>query len=107
MRALLEVKVHPPKDLGRVPSKTVVQLPRYVGTGTRKTGSNLIPATHNADGSISEAAQRLLLEQALKHMQGHRTRYGEILPAATRERLDAYISALEMDCKKAAVRAVA
>ena len=109
MRALLEVKIAPVKAAGPIPGAgetTTVAVPQYIGTGTRRTGSQMVPM-FDADGSVTEQGARMMLEQALKQMEGHRTRYADFLSPAAAKTLDVYMRALKRDADKASVRAVA
>ena len=109
MRAILEVEVAAPRAMGRLPGAKQadsVRVPAYVGTGTRATGSLLVPLT-NAEGEITDEGSRLMLEQALKQMKGHVGRFEAYLPPATAKALQAYAASLQRAADKAAVRAAA
>ena len=109
MRSLLEIKIAPVQDAGSIPgagaTKTIA-VPQYIGVGTRRSGSQMVPM-FDADGTVTADGARMMIEQALKQMEGHKTRYSDFLPAATMKKLEAYVQALAREADKLAVRSAA
>ena len=104
MRSLLELEVPAVVDAGSVPAKSQqIAVPAYIGTGTRRTGSVMIPMVDD-DGVLTEEGTALMLEQALKQMKGHAGRYREFMDEKTTGYLDRYIGALTKAANSAAVR---
>lgn len=109
MRAILEIPVPAPRDMGKLPSASAVaapKVPAYAGVGTRRTGSNLVPLT-DAKGAVTDEGVMLMLGQAQQQMKGHQSRFEAFLPPAAAKALRAYVRALERETAKVAVRAAA
>ena len=110
MRALLEVKVPAPRRVDPVPSaeenRKTLALPRYIGTGARGRGSQLVPMLDD-NGEITQEGVSLMLSQALQQMSGHKSRYESVLDDDAKQALDDYIRKLKAVRDKSVVRAAA
>ena len=109
MRAMLEVRVAAVVDMGTSPSLPVVKvvkIPKYVGTGSKTKGSFMVPVI-NVEGEMTPQGRRIMLDQAVKQMHGHRNRYHEVMPEDTLAVLDGYIEALTKAANLAVVKAKA
>ncbi len=97
MRALLEVPAAAPKRLEKLPSAKMVatiRVPQYIGTGSRSTGSVMVPLT-DGNGAVTESGSSLMLAQALQQIRGHESRFSAFLPANALKALQSYVRKLE------------